>query len=88
MDGPLSGTDLMSRDFQRVEDTELKQYLPKLIDQAVFVKLSDLQVELYNTYLDSTNSRPVIYTKSGTINRKNFLADVQILRVSFCQFQW
>ncbi|XP_066249916.1 transcriptional regulator ATRX-like isoform X2 [Euwallacea similis] len=65
---------------QRVEDTELKRYLPKLVDQAVFVKLSDLQVQLYNTYLDSTNSHLLVYTKKGQICRSSFLADVQMLQ--------
>lgn len=64
-----------------MEDTELKLYLPKLIDQAVFIQMSDLQVNLYNTYLDSAKSLPIVYTQSGTINRKNFLADVQVLQV-------
>ncbi|XP_066138555.1 transcriptional regulator ATRX-like isoform X2 [Euwallacea fornicatus] len=65
---------------QRVEDTELKRYLPKLVDQAVFIKLSDLQVQLYNTYLDSTNSQLPVYTKKGQICRSSFLADVQMLQ--------
>ncbi|ERL88266.1 hypothetical protein D910_05653, partial [Dendroctonus ponderosae] len=72
---------ILHRTVQRVEDTELKRYLPKLIDQAVFIQMSDLQVNLYNTYLDSTDLRPIVYTKSGTISRKNFLADMQVLQV-------
>ncbi|XP_048518191.1 transcriptional regulator ATRX isoform X4 [Dendroctonus ponderosae] len=71
---------ILHRTVQRVEDTELKRYLPKLIDQAVFIQMSDLQVNLYNTYLDSTDLRPIVYTKSGTISRKNFLADMQVLQ--------
>ncbi|KAL1501678.1 hypothetical protein ABEB36_006965 [Hypothenemus hampei] len=71
---------ILNRTVQRVEDTELKQYLPKLVDQAVFVNLSNLQVILYNAYLDILNSRPIVYTKTGNISHKNFLADIQILQ--------
>ncbi|XP_050296644.1 transcriptional regulator ATRX-like isoform X2 [Anthonomus grandis grandis] len=70
---------ILTNTVQRVEDTELKQYLPKLIDQAVFIKLSDLQVKLYNTYLDFVSTKPVTLTKAGNVSHKTFLADVQIL---------
>ncbi|CAG9768579.1 unnamed protein product [Ceutorhynchus assimilis] len=75
---------ILNKTVQRVEDSELKQYLPNFTDQALFVKLSDLQVNLYNAYLDMVNSRPVVFTRAGEISRANFLGDIQILRY-ICQ---
>ncbi|XP_030750632.1 transcriptional regulator ATRX-like isoform X3 [Sitophilus oryzae] len=70
---------LLDSTVQRLEDTELKQYLPKLVDQALIVGLSVSQVGLYNTYLDTAIAMQQVRTSSGKLNRKNFLADVAIL---------
>ncbi|XP_076267003.1 uncharacterized protein LOC143200458 isoform X1 [Rhynchophorus ferrugineus] len=70
---------LLDRVVQRFEDSELKQYLPKLVDQALFISLSEVQVRLYNAYLDQEESKRVERTADGNIKRSNFLADVGIL---------
>ncbi|XP_060536010.1 transcriptional regulator ATRX-like isoform X3 [Cylas formicarius] len=70
---------LLKQTVQRVEDTELKRYLPKLVDYGIFIHISDLQVQFYNAYLDNAQAR-LEFTKTGNINQKNFLADVQMVK--------
>ncbi|CAG9860347.1 unnamed protein product [Phyllotreta striolata] len=45
---------LLVSTVQRVEDTELEIYLPRMVDYAVYVQLKQPQVDLYNSYLDGT----------------------------------
>ncbi|KAJ8955909.1 hypothetical protein NQ318_005457 [Aromia moschata] len=66
---------LLKKSIQRVEDTELKAYLPQIVDYAVFVQLHQVQVELYNRFSEIVKKNSV-----GT-NRKGFLSD-------FCVFQY
>ncbi|XP_057660710.1 transcriptional regulator ATRX-like [Diorhabda carinulata] len=41
---------ILTETVQRVEDTELEMYLPKMLDHAVFIQLHQVQVNLYNHY--------------------------------------
>lgn len=62
--------------MQRVEETELEQYLPKMIDHAVFIQLNQTQVELYNTFSSIVQGSNV-----NQKNRRHFLSD-------FANFQY
>lgn len=58
-----------------MEDTELEQYLPKMVDYAVFIQLNQVQVELYSTF-----SNLVQNTDIKQKNQRNFLSDFAIFK--------
>ncbi|XP_050504552.1 transcriptional regulator ATRX-like isoform X3 [Diabrotica virgifera virgifera] len=64
---------LLGETVQRVEDTELEIYLPKMLDYAVFIQLHQLQCDLYNDYC---NRHPPDEKKSAS----TFLSDVHMLQ--------
>lgn len=61
--------------LQRVEDTELQQYLPKMIDHAVFIQLNQVQVELYNSFSNLVQNMDI-----KKKNRSNFLTDFAVFQ--------
>ncbi|CAH1279860.1 unnamed protein product [Diabrotica balteata] len=63
---------LLGETVQRVEDTELEMYLPKMLDYAVFIQLHQLQCDFYNDYC---NRQPAADKTVST-----FLKDVHMLQ--------
>ncbi|XP_072388064.1 uncharacterized protein [Diabrotica undecimpunctata] len=63
---------LLGETVQRVEDTELEMYLPKMLDYAVFIQLHQLQCDFYNDYC---NRQPTADKTAST-----FLKDVHMLQ--------
>lgn len=58
-----------------MEDTELEQYLPKMIDHAIFIQLSQVQVELYNKYSSLLQTNDFCQK-----NQRNFLSDFVVFQ--------
>ncbi|KAJ8933446.1 hypothetical protein NQ314_014003, partial [Rhamnusium bicolor] len=57
----------------RIEDKELKIYLPRMVDHAVFIQLHQVQVELYQKFSE-------IIRNSANTNNKGFLSDFYIFQ--------
>ncbi|XP_018577757.1 transcriptional regulator ATRX [Anoplophora glabripennis] len=65
---------LLKKTIQRVEDTELKIYLPKIVDHAVFIQLHQVQVDLYNKFSE------LVAKNSTNTNKRGFLSDFSIFQ--------
>ncbi|KAG5899552.1 Protein CHROMATIN REMODELING 20, partial [Gonioctena quinquepunctata] len=65
---------LLAKTIQRIEDTELEIYLPKMMDHAVFIRLNQLQVNLYNHFSD------IAKENMDKKQHKGFLSDFLIFQ--------
>ncbi|KAJ8925650.1 hypothetical protein NQ315_009495 [Exocentrus adspersus] len=65
---------LLKKTIQRVEDTELKAYLPKIVDHAVFIQLHQVQVNLYNKFSE------LVMKNSRNTNKGGFLSDFSVFQ--------
>ncbi|CAH1116490.1 unnamed protein product [Phaedon cochleariae] len=65
---------LLGKTVQRIEDSELELYLPKMVDHAVFVQLTQTQIDFYNHFSELVKRKP------ENKNTKGFLSDFQIFQ--------
>ncbi|XP_074034541.1 uncharacterized protein isoform X3 [Leptinotarsa decemlineata] len=66
---------LLVKTVQRIEDTELQIYLPKMQDHALFIQLNQVQVDLYNQYSE------IIKLNIGKKQHKGFFSDFSVFQL-------